>query len=203
VICYRDVLTDDALLEMVKREDLDAFRRLIGRHDKLILKVALTILRDQSEAQALAQEAMFEIYAGAMHFTPSLCSAKSWILNMVYSRGFDRLHCLNGPKAQRERAAAKQTDESGSAAQIVINPMTVEKWVGLVEKSLSKLSRAEREIVRKACYERHSMQAIAQMCGDDLDRTRVVYWLTWKKLRRYAGQLMEREPAPATALNEG
>jgi len=59
------VLTDNELMDSVKRGDFDAFDQLVLRYQNSAWNIAYRFLGDASEAEDVAQEAFLRIFAGA------------------------------------------------------------------------------------------------------------------------------------------
>src|SRR6266446_1535673 len=74
-------LSDEDVMEQLRRGHPDALPILFDRFYRLVLKVALRILRDPGEAEDLMQDVFFEIFNKASHFDPAKGSTKTWILN--------------------------------------------------------------------------------------------------------------------------
>jgi RNA polymerase sigma-70 factor (ECF subfamily) len=73
----------------------DALLILFDRFYRLILKVALRILRDAGEAEDLMQDVFLEIFGKADQFDPAKGSVRTWILQYAYHRS------LNGASISR------------------------------------------------------------------------------------------------------
>ncbi len=67
---------------------------LFDRFHRLVLKIALRILRDAGEAEHLMQEIFLEIYNRAGQFDASKRSTKTLVLQYAYRRGLSRRQYL-------------------------------------------------------------------------------------------------------------
>src|SRR5207249_3242745 len=72
----------------------EALSALFDRYFRLVLCVALRILRDAGEAEDLMQDVFLEIYKRACLFDASKGSAKTWILQYAYHRSMNRRQYL-------------------------------------------------------------------------------------------------------------
>ena len=88
-------LTDEELISLMKAERGEALGSLFDRYFRLVLCVALRILRDAGEAEDLMQDVFLEIYSRACLFDASKGSAKTWILQYAYHRSLNRQKYLN------------------------------------------------------------------------------------------------------------
>lgn len=83
-------LSDEQLIVHVKNRHGDALGILFDRYHRLILHVALKVLRDVGEAEDVMQGVFMEIYKLAVQFDPSRGTAKMWILRHAYHRSINR-----------------------------------------------------------------------------------------------------------------
>ena len=94
---------DDAvLIARMKARDGAAFRALVSRHLPALLGVARRMLRDDAEAEDVAQEALIKLWTagGALELGPG--GAKPWLRRVVSNLCIDRI---------RSRRRTDVTDE--------------------------------------------------------------------------------------------
>ncbi|OFV93612.1 MAG: hypothetical protein A3H28_16215 [Acidobacteria bacterium RIFCSPLOWO2_02_FULL_61_28] len=72
----------------------DALPILFDRFYRLVLKVAMRILRDPGEAEDVMREVFLEIFNKAAQFDPAKGSTKTWILQYAYHRSLSRRRYL-------------------------------------------------------------------------------------------------------------
>jgi Sigma-70 region 2 len=89
--------SDEDVMEQLRQGHPDALPILFDRFYRLVLKIALRILRDPGEAEDVMQEVFFEIFNKAAQFDPAKGSTKTWILQYAYhqssqvNNGYPRL----------------------------------------------------------------------------------------------------------------
>ena len=89
-------LTDEALMAHLRDGHHDALARPFpDRYHRLVLHIALRILRDAGEAEDLMQSVFLEIFSSAVQFDQARGSTKAWILQYAYHRSFNRRQYLN------------------------------------------------------------------------------------------------------------
>jgi len=88
------LVSDEALIERIRRGDKDALACLFERYARVVRAVALRILRDTAEADDLLQEVFLFIHRKSGFFDSSKSSARSWIVQMTYHRAIDRRRYL-------------------------------------------------------------------------------------------------------------
>src|ERR1700761_8610313 len=90
-----NALSDEDLMLQLREGDGDALAVLFDRYNRLIMSIALRILRDVGESEDLMQSVFLEIFRAAAQFDPSKGTAKVWILQYAYHRSFNRRQYLN------------------------------------------------------------------------------------------------------------
>src|SRR4026209_503938 len=87
-------LTDEDVMEQLREGHPNALPILFDRFHRLVLKIALRILRDPGEAEDVMQEIFLEIFRKAGQFDPARGSTKTWILQYAYHRSLSRRQYL-------------------------------------------------------------------------------------------------------------
>src|SRR5262245_22638930 len=87
-------LSDEEIIAQVRQGHPDALLILFDRFHRLVLKVALRILRDPGEAEDLMQDVFFEIFNKADQFDAARGSVKTWVLQYAYHRSLNRRQYL-------------------------------------------------------------------------------------------------------------
>src|SRR6516225_6610637 len=83
-------MTDEDVMEQLRQGHPDALPILFDRFYRLVLKVALRILRDKGEAEDVTQDIFLEIFNKADQFDRSRGTAKIWILQYAYHWSLSR-----------------------------------------------------------------------------------------------------------------
>lgn len=82
--------TDEELMARIQEKDHRCLDLLYSRYARLVFGIALRIVSDRSEAEEVVQEVFLSLYQKALMFDPTKGSAKSWIVQIAFSRGRDR-----------------------------------------------------------------------------------------------------------------
>jgi RNA polymerase sigma-70 factor, ECF subfamily len=91
-------LNDAELMAHLQGGDNDALAVLFDRYYRLVLSVALKIVRDSGEAEDVMQTVFLEIFRSAAQFDPAKGTTKVWILQYAYHRAINRKQHLNARK---------------------------------------------------------------------------------------------------------
>jgi len=104
IIARMPNLSDEEVMEQLCQGHPEALPTLFDRFYRLVLKIALRILRDPGEAEDVMQDVFFEIFNKAAQFDPAKGSTKTWILQYAYHRSLNRRqYLMKLPNARRNR----------------------------------------------------------------------------------------------------
>jgi len=144
------------LLQRVGQGDDEAFGVLYRRHARLVNCCAGRILRDWAEAEDVAQEVFFQVWAQASRFDPVRGTPLAWLLTIARTRALDRLRrrtCWR--EGTRERAPARTAVPVTEAALAV-------------RAALDGLTSNQRRALELAYYEGLTHMEVARRLGRPL-----------------------------------
>ena len=82
---------DQVAIEQMARGDQAGLAELYDRHGRLVYSLALRVLRDQGDAEDVAQEVFLQAWREASRFDHGRGNAVAWLLMVTRSRAIDRL----------------------------------------------------------------------------------------------------------------
>src|SRR5262249_15807619 len=82
--------SDEEAMAQLQRRDCNALDLLFDRYARLVLSIAVRILRDHGEAEEVVQDVFLYVYQKAALFEPARGSAKAWIVQIAFHRALDR-----------------------------------------------------------------------------------------------------------------
>jgi RNA polymerase sigma-70 factor (ECF subfamily) len=178
-------IPDDVLMAHLNSGHDDALAVLFDRYHRLVLKVALKILRDAGEAEDLLQNVFLEIYKAAAQFDPARGTTKVWILQYAYCRSMNR----------RQQLVSRKFYVSTDISEIPEFPsphthsgLGSQETQCLVRASLKTLNSAQKRVLELAYFEGFSLREIAEETGESLGNVRHHYYRGLSTLRRYLKQ---------------
>ena len=188
-------LTDEELLVCLQRGLSDALAVLFDRYQKLVLSIALKVVRDPGEAEDVTQTVFLDVYRAVAQFDPRKGNTKVWLMQYAYHRAINRRQHLQG------REFYKNTElEEVETRPVESRPtfgLTSPETKELVRQSMAKLSDAQKSVIEMACYEGLSMREIAERTGDSFDTVRHLYYRGLQKLRSLISGGSDRKPSAA------
>jgi RNA polymerase sigma-70 factor (ECF subfamily) len=187
-------MSDGELMAQLKDGCNDALTVLFDRYYRLVLSIALKIVRDPGEAEDVMQSVFLEIFRTVAQFDSAKGSTKMWILQYAYRRAINRREHLTARKFYN------QTNLEESETRLLeITPtlgrFTQPELKHLLRQGLRTLSGQQKQVVELASYEGFSMREIADRTGDSLSNVRHHYYRGIQKLRSFVGGTPEKRRA--------
>jgi RNA polymerase sigma-70 factor (ECF subfamily) len=189
--------SDEQLMVCLQQGQGDALAILFDRYQKLVLSIALRIVRDPGEAEDVTQTVFLDIYRAVAQFDPRKGNTKVWLMQYAYHRAINR--------RQHLRAGAFYKNAGLEEEEMETRPAEIHGTLGLaspeikqlVRQSVAALSDAQKSVIEMACYEGLSMREIADRTGDSFANVRHHYYRGLLKLRSF---ICGTEDSKSTAL---
>jgi RNA polymerase sigma-70 factor (ECF subfamily) len=174
-------LSDEQLIACLQEGQSDALSILFDRYQKLVLSIALKIVRDPGEAEDVTQTVFLDIYRAVAQFDPSKGNTKVWLIQYAYHRAINRRQHLQG----REFYKSTELEEADSLpveahATFGMSSLEIKE---LVRKSMVALPEEQRSVIEMASYQGLTMREIADRTGDSFANVRHHYYRGLQKLR--------------------
>ena len=196
-------MTDEDVMERLRNSDPDALPLLFDRFHRLVMKIALRILRDAGEAEDVMQEIFLEIFNKAGQFDPAKGSAKTWILQYAYHRSLSRRQYL----ALRNFYDRHQTTElevlESNRVDISWRGLTFEEWRQVIQQGLATLNEKQRKTVEMVCFQGLLLSEIAERTKESLPNVRHHYYRGLQALRKFLQPQRSSEVQPRKSNREG
>lgn len=185
-------MTDEQLMACLQEGKSDALAVLFDRYQKLVLSIALKIVRDAGEAEDVTQTVFLDVYRAVAQFDPGKGNTKVWLMQYAYHRAFNRRQHLQGRDFYRNMEAEElETRPTEAHATLGLSsPETKE----LVRQSMAALSKAQKSVIEMVCYEGLSMREIADRTGDSYANVRHHYYRGLQRMRSFISGEADTEP---------
>src|SRR5579863_9908581 len=174
-------LSDEQLMACLQEGHSDALAVLFDRYQKLVLSIALRIVRDPGEAEDVTQTVFLDVYRAVAQFDPRKGSTKVWLMQYAYHRAINHRQRLQGREFYNN-SELEEMDAQPAEAHATLglsSPETKE----LVRKSMATLSEEQRSVIELASYEGLTMREIAERTGDSFANVRHHYYRGLQRLR--------------------
>jgi RNA polymerase sigma-70 factor, ECF subfamily len=178
-------LTDELVIAHLQAGHGDALGVLFDRYHRLVLHIALKILRDVGEAEDVMQNVFMEIYKVAAQFDPARGTAKMWILRYAYHRSMNRRKQLQVRHFYANTDIAAIEDTLPMEAVDIFASYEARE---VIQRGLQALSPVQNRVLQMAYFEGLTMKEISDETGDSLGNVRHHYYRGLDKLRDYLSE---------------
>jgi RNA polymerase sigma-70 factor, ECF subfamily len=185
---------DGELMAYLQAGCNDALTVLFDRYHRLVLSIALKIVRDPGEAEDVMQSVFLEIFRSVAQFDPAKGTTKVWILQYAYHRAINRKQHLNARNFYSQ-ANLETVENRLPEIASTVERFTQIELKHLLRQGLATLSGPQKRVIELASSNGLSMREIASKTGDSLLNVRHHYYRGLQKLRAFVGQAPEKGKA--------
>lgn len=186
-------LSDELVMSNLAGGNHDALAVIFDRYQRLVIRVAMQILRDPAEAEDAMQSVFIAILETARKFDAARGTLRVWILQHAYHQALNRRRYLS-LRGMYDAWSGDPSDlaSSGSSAR-----MPAVESAHLIQQALTQLSSQQRQTLELAFYDGLTMQEIAERSGQSYANIRHHYYRGLEKLRLLLGAKADRRPSLA------
>jgi RNA polymerase sigma-70 factor (ECF subfamily) len=178
-------LTDEDVMEQLREGHPSALPILFDRFHRLVLKVALRILRDPGEAEDVMQEIFLEIFRKAGQFDPAKGSAKTWILQYAYHRSLSRRQYLALRNFYSRNLGTELDVVESQHAELSWRGLTFHEWARVLQQGLATLNEKQRKTLELVCFHGLLLSEVAERTKESLPNVRHHYYRGLQALRKF------------------
>lgn len=186
------------LVERVQARDEMAFRELVDRFQNKVFSIIYGILRNQNDAEDIAQQVFAKVYFSIGNFD-SRSTLLTWIYKITVNECYDYL------RKKRVRKLVYESDFTEEDSQRIENSDALADREApvdaklaqreLVLKLLEKVSEEDRNLILLKEVEGHSVEELSTMTGLNENTIKVKLFRARQKLLKAAQRLMRRPAA--------
>lgn len=188
--------TDEALLARICDGDKEALALLFRRYARLVRTVASRIVRDNSEADDLLQDIFLFIFHKSKLFEVSKCTARSWIVQVAYSRAIDRRRQLTSRHFYDHLQIDEDVlDSLDPRTELTRYEDSLEGTFGKdgLKRMFEALSDNEKETLKMHFFDGYEFDEIATKIGQSVTSIRHRYYRGLNKLRKCMFENKQRQ----------
>lgn len=156
---------DEDLLVRLQNRDVQALGELYRRFARLVYSVSVRILGDPSEAEDLVHEVFLTLLRKCNSFDPGKGSARSWIIQLTYSKCFDWRDYLRA----RHGYGQPPTKERG---EVEVGPLRrhqdladLSVWNGRMKEAFKSLTKEQRTTLILYYFRGYTFHETAEELG--------------------------------------
>lgn len=186
--------TDEAILVRIQRGDKEALGIIFDRYSRLVMGLGLRILRDASEAQELVQEVFLYVYQKSAAFDVSKASLRTWLVQIAYSRAFNR----RGYLKYRHFYDAHNVDDMTETLASSLSMEDYGESISMrkfVQAAFAELTERQQLTLQMFFFGGYSIKEISTCLQESIDNTRNHYRRGLGRLRQKMKILTKQVPA--------
>ena len=177
--------TDEDVMEQMREGNPNALPILFDRFHRLVLKVALRILRDPGETEDIMQDIFLEIFRKAGQFDPAKGSTKTWILQYAYHRSLSRRQYLALRNFYDRHQASELDVIESNRVDVSWRGLTFQEWGRVIQQGLATLNEKQRTTIELCCFQGLLLSEIAERTKESLPNVRHHYYRGLQALRKF------------------
>lgn len=176
----------------IQSRDEASLLTLFHRYNKLAFSIASRILHDDGEAEDFVQEVFLRLNSKSHLFDSKRGSARTWIIQMIYRRAFDRRaylyrrHFYSGTDCEKPTNAVTEGNKPEIA---MIERLTVQQ----LKAAFNQLNDNQRRTLELFFFEGLTLTEIAERSNQDVRNVRHHYYRGLERLRQLARQMTRIE----------
>src|SRR5436190_2394520 len=151
--------SDEALIGLIAEGDKRAMQVLYARHNVRVYRFILRMTANQSLAEDLVSEVFLDVWRQAENFE-SKSQVSTWLLAIARYKALSALRRRTDEHLDDEMAATIEDTGDTPEAAVGIKDRNV-----IVQKCLTQLSAAHREVIDLVYYHEKSVDEVAQIVG--------------------------------------
>jgi RNA polymerase sigma-70 factor (ECF subfamily) len=175
------------LIARLQRRDPQALAELYDRYGRIAYSVIVRMVRDESIAEDLVQEAFLRVWNRVEGFDPGRGSIGAWLLAVAHNRAIDYLRSASG--RERNLLEFKETEHAVLGSDVELNLLVSDKG-RRVRAAMEKLSANQRHVIELAYFEGLSQTEMAERMGEPLGTVKTWARAALKKLREDLGEVL-------------
>jgi RNA polymerase sigma-70 factor (ECF subfamily) len=154
--CAFPDLGDEALLELMRADDVEAYRALVERHMNRAFGVAMRVLKNPTDAEDVAQDAFVKAWTNRHRWEAGRAKFSTWLYRVVVNR------CIDLRRLPREEWI-DDVPEPADDAEDSVSLIHRRQVYGRLEDALGRLPTQQRVAVVLSYYEDLSNAEIAEV----------------------------------------
>lgn len=176
---------DPELVRQLGAGNDDALAVIVDRYRRLVLSVALRIVKNQCEAEDVVQTVFVDIFKNVEQFDPSRGTLKTWLLQFAYSRSINRRHYLEHRQFYSQAALDQVDPLRFSAGSFRADALSSKETGLLVREALGSLGSKQQTAIELVYFQGLTLDEAAQKTGETLPAIRHHYYRGLIKMREF------------------
>lgn len=162
---------DKKIIKEIRKGDVAAFSLLIDRYRHMVYTLAFQLMKNEADAEEVAQDAFLKAYRGLNKFE-GRSAFSTWIYRITYHQALSKLRKIKG------REIGYDDDKSGTSGNSSFDEMAsdnIEKEdrKRFLKQALSKLKGEEATVLTLFYFEELRVEEISDITGLTVSNVKV------------------------------
>jgi RNA polymerase sigma-70 factor (ECF subfamily) len=180
--------SDAELVRLLVAGNHDAMTVIFDRYYRLIMSVALRMLRDVAEAEEVVQIVFTQFFQKANLFDVTKGNLGNWLLQYAYGRTINHKRSLNARHFYDQVPFDEMNTDSPPATYLHAFNLDPRDARRLVEQILPRLNEKQRFVIERVFFEGVKISEVATQTGEPLGNLLHDYYRGIEKLRRFLSE---------------
>ena len=176
------ILSDDQLIELLKKGDRKAGDAVVQRHNRLVARAVYDVVRDLAAVEDLLQEIFMKAFRKIDLYDPTKGKFTVWLTTVARHEAINHLR-----RRKRSRhVSLEDTAPEGGFSPVERPSQQVSKretWGKLIE-AIHALPEPSRTIVTKRILESKPFDQIAKLLRQPVDTVKTIYYRSMESVRK-------------------
>lgn len=152
-------LTDEELVKLVQEKDQELYTEIVKRYEKKLMRYAMSLIRDDSKAQDIVQNAFIKAFINLRSFNQKL-KFSSWIYRITHNEAINEIKKYRREISFDDVPEIEYIPSNDQPAEDIVDANQIKT---LLTESLAKLSALYREPLVLLFFEERSYQEISDI----------------------------------------
>jgi RNA polymerase sigma-70 factor (ECF subfamily) len=139
--------------------DAEALRALSARYARMLGAIAYRFVKDESDAEEVAADALWQAWRESPSFDPTRSSVSAWLVMLGRSRAIDRF------RAVRARRPPDNPQPQPAPVADALADLEIAERAKIVKTAVGQLEPRERELLELAYFSDMTQTEIAEKVG--------------------------------------
>lgn len=152
-------MSDEALAKLVQEKDQELYTEIVKRYEKKLMRYALSLVRDDSKAQDIVQNAFIKAFVNLRSFNQKL-KFSSWIYRITHNEAINEIKKYRREISFDDVPEIEYIPSGDQPAEAVFDTNQMKE---MLSESLAQLPALYREPLVLLFFEERSYQEISDI----------------------------------------
>ena len=175
------------IIKKIKRGDVGAYSLLIEKYRRMVYTLALQLLKNEADAEEVAQDAFFKAYKSLNSFE-GRSAFSTWIYRITYHEAISKLRKNKNHETSYDTIPLQYAEDENLS-----NTLEARDRSKFLKEALNKIKEDEATVLTLFYYEEKKVEEIAEITGLTISNVKVQLFRGRKSLLRELQTTLKKE----------